>query len=148
MKISLRSVMFFLLVICFGMLTNPLSVKASEEIGVNTNYAEYNIVIDRNKDDIVYVQDLMGGEGAQELQKNSWRTVYSTTHKILIGISGMITLTFVLLLLTHALQLGLTSMNPQERAKTLKDLLWTSAGLGLFAASTVIMLVAFRTFHN
>ena len=105
-----------------------------------------NLTVMTDADGKVYIKQYK--ENKDNLQTKAWNTVFSKYEMVILGISGVITLTFVLLFMTNIAQFSMAAGNPQERQKHMKALLWTGIGSAGFGATTLIMGVAFKTFQQ
>lgn len=70
----------------------------------------------------------------------TWNTIFSKYRTTIIGISGILTLTFVVLFLFNFFKVGAEASNPVERRKALIGLLWT--GLAAAGSGSVTLICA------
>lgn len=139
MKNLLFRKILILLVILF--LTIPNTVYA---IDFEKDLANLDIDLD-SETGLVSINQYSGNN--KPSQTEAWNTVYSEYKEILVGFSGILTLTFVVLFMKNTFALGQSSENPQEREKCLKGILWTGIGTGGFAIVTILMAMAFKFFQ-
>lgn len=69
-------------------------------------------------------------------QTTVWNKIFSEYKGVIFGVSGVATLTLVVMFIFLFIKLGQTGANPQERKNVLTGLLWTgiaAAGIGSFA---------------
>ena len=72
-------------------------------------------------------------------QANAWNTIFTKYKGVIMGVSGVATLTMVVLFIMNFMKLGSTANNPQERTRVLTGLLWT--GLAAAGAGGVTIFV-------
>ena len=66
-------------------------------------------------------------------QASVWNTLFTQYKGVIIGVTGIATLTMVALFIFNFMKLGQSAGNPQQRSMALTGLLWTglaAAGLG------------------
>ena len=76
---------------------------------------------------------------------NGFLDTYSFYFNIFLG---FVIATNLLIFIYHFSRLGATSSNPQERAKTLKDMLISGVCLAIIGGGAVIIYVLFYLGHN
>ena len=76
--------------------------------------------------------------------KNVWMELFSKYRELILGFSGVATLTMVLFFIVYFVKLGRTGDNPDARSSALSGLLWT--GLATTGLGSITVLVAF--FYN
>lgn len=92
---------------------------------------------------ITQVEEVRTGESADKLQDSAWNLFYEKYKGILVGMSGVCTLTFVAIFLYLFVKLGLASTNPQDRSSIQTGMLWAGiAGAG-FGSVTVVLSLGF-----
>ena len=72
-------------------------------------------------------------------QADAWNTIFTKYKGVIMGVSGIATLTMVVLFIMNFMKLGSTANNPQERTRVLTGLLWT--GLAAAGAGGVTIFV-------
>lgn len=70
----------------------------------------------------------------------TWNTVFKKYRVVIVGISGVLTLTFIILFLINFFKIGAASDNPTERRKVLHGLLWT--GIAAAGSGSVTLICA------
>ena len=70
----------------------------------------------------------------------TWNTVFKKYRVVIVGISGVLTLTFIILFLINFFKIGAASDNPPERRKVLHGLLWT--GIAAAGSGSVTLICA------
>lgn len=66
-------------------------------------------------------------------QDNAWTKIFTEYKGVIMGVSGIATLTMVILFIINFIKLGKSADNPSERSRCLTGLLWTgiaAAGAG------------------
>ena len=74
-----------------------------------------------------------GAYGKNKQQSDVWNTIFVQYKGIIMGITGLGTLTMVALFIINFIKLGQAANNPNEKSRALSGLLWTgiaAAGLG------------------
>lgn len=74
-----------------------------------------------------------GAYGKNKKQSDVWNTIFVEYKGIIMGITGLGTLTMVALFIINFIKLGQAASNPNEKSRALSGLLWTgiaAAGLG------------------
>ena len=74
----------------------------------------------------------------------TWNTIFKKYRIAIVGISGVLTLTFIVLFLINFFKVGAASDNPTERRKALIGVLWT----GLAAAGSGSVTLICSLFWN
>ena len=74
----------------------------------------------------------------------TWNTVFKKYRVVVVGISGLLTLTFIILFLVNFFKIGAASDNPTERRKVLHGLLW----MGIAAAGSGSVTLICALFWN
>lgn len=101
--------------------------------------------IDMDSNGMVSINQYSGSN--KPTQQDAWNTIYIEYKEILVGISGVLTLTFVALFMKNIWSFANSADNPQERQRCLKGILWTGIGSGGFAIITLVMAMAFKFFQ-
>ena len=125
-------------VILFIILIPKEKVYAFNSVINSYDLADLEINIDGNG--LPYIEQYK----TEVEQEAAWNEIFIRYKGILTGLSGLLTLTFVVLFMKTTFDFGKSADNPQERQKCIKALLWTGIGTGGFAATTLIMALAFR----
>ncbi|MFI3211289.1 MAG: hypothetical protein R3Y64_09630 [Peptostreptococcaceae bacterium] len=84
---------------------------------------------------------LTGGLDNSDSGAEVWTNILGEYQQIIVGVSGIATITMVAVFIMNFMKLGTTSTNPSERQKVTNGLLWSgmaAAGLG-----SVTMIVGF-----
>ena len=74
-----------------------------------------------------------GAYGKDKKQSDVWNKIFVEYKGIIMGITGLGTLTMVALFIINFVKLGQAANNPNEKSRALSGLLWTgiaAAGLG------------------
>ena len=72
-------------------------------------------------------------------QDSAWTTIFDKYKGVIMGVSGIATLTMVVLFILNFMKLGQAAGNPQARSQALTGLLWT--GLAAAGAGGVTVFV-------
>ena len=72
-------------------------------------------------------------------QETAWTTIFTKYKGVIMGVSGVATLTMVVLFILNFMKLGQAAGNPQARSQALTGLLWT--GLAAAGAGGVTVFV-------
>ena len=72
-----------------------------------------------------------------------WNKIFTEYKGVIIGITGIGTLTMVCLFIFNFMKLGQSAGNPQQRSMALTGLLWT--GLAAAGLGSVTLFVGFST---
>ena len=72
-------------------------------------------------------------------QDDAWTTIFTKYKGVIMGVSGIATLTMVVLFILNFMKLGQAAGNPQARSQALTGLLWT--GLAAAGAGGVTVFV-------
>ena len=75
-----------------------------------------------------------------------WDIIYREYKDIITGISGLITMTFVVFFIKNIVAMSVNSDNPSERKKASIGLLWTGLGLALTSGLTIVLSLVFYVF--
>ena len=70
----------------------------------------------------------------------TWNTIFKKYRIAIVGIAGVLTLTFIVLFLINFFKVGAASDNPVERRKALIGVLWT--GLAAAGSGSVTLICA------
>lgn len=131
-KIFIMLISFF---ICFS---TPVSASGLTDI----NELDNMFTFENNTGDSSLLDTSMKfNAGQKEETMGFWQKVADEYKGIIIGVSGVCTLTFALLFLFNFTKLGTTAGNPQARRTVQLNLLWT--GLCAAAAGAVGLFVSF-----
>ncbi len=71
---------------------------------------------------------------------STWNTIFKKYRIAIVGIAGVLTLTFIVLFLINFFKVGAASDNPVERRKALIGVLWT--GLAAAGSGSVTLICA------
>jgi len=118
------SVLFLIILLSF-MLVPAVPAFAS---GVDVdNPDDFGIRYDNGK------LEYGGAYGKDKKQSDVWNKIFVEYKGIIMGITGLGTLTMVALFIINFIKLGQAANNPSEKSRALSGLLWTgiaAAGLG------------------
>lgn len=135
-------ILFILISLFFPLNVNASSTEANHEYFENTDLSGLEVQL---TSDGLPVLDKF--QNRDNLQQNSWNEFFYRYRNLLVGFSGICTLTFLAMFILNISKLGQTSGNPTERTKMLTGLLWTGIGTGGFSVATILMTMAFKMFH-
>lgn len=76
------------------------------------------------------------GDGNSE---STWNKIFKKYKVVIMGISGLGTLTFIIFFAISVLKLGASAENPQARSRALMGILVTGIAAALFGATTIIL---------
>lgn len=76
----------------------------------------------------------------QSDSSKTWNTIFKKYRIAIVGIAGILTLTFIVLFLINFFKVGAASDNPVERRKALIGVLWT--GLAAAGSGSVTLICA------
>lgn len=80
-------------------------------------------------------------------QEKAWNKFFEKYKGLLVGVSGVCTLTFVLMFLISFAKIGKSTNNSQERSKAASSLLWLIIAAVGFGSLTFIMSLGFGLFN-
>ena len=109
----------------------PITVSAANAANKTDTFGSDDISVTYGQDGTLKLGDAYGGDNAT--QESVWNKIFTQYKGIIMGVTGIGTLTMVILFIFNFMQLGKSATNPQERQKALTGLLWTglaAAGLG------------------
>ena len=75
-------------------------------------------------------------------QANVWNEIFTQYKGLIAGITGLATLTMVVLFIMNFVKLAKAGDNPNERNKAISGLLWTGAGAAGLGAVTIFVSLA------
>jgi hypothetical protein len=75
---------------------------------------------------------------------STWNTIFARYKVIITGISGLATLTFLILFIISMIKLAGCADNPTERRKVLSGVLWQAVALALSGSATLICGLAWN----
>lgn len=143
MKSIFKKIIFCLILLSY--LIFPISVYA--DTGTSKEPWEIKVSMEvTDGDDAKATINTTGLDSANKA--DAWNKVFIEYKGIIVGISGVCTLTFVALFIINFMKLGQAAGNPQARSTALNALLWTgiaSAGCGGF---TLIVGFAYNLFKD
>ena len=129
---------FILLLLMFCAL--PTSVLAKETAKTTTTSSSSGGVTDINEIADMFKYSSSGGNLDFQVSEKQgtddetfWNKIFSEYKGLIVGATGLATLTFMMLFVVNFMKLAATAGNPTERQKILKGMLWTglaSAGAG------------------
>lgn len=76
----------------------------------------------------------------QSDSSKTWNTIFNKYRVAIVGIAGVLTLTFIVLFLINFFKVGAASDNPVERRKALIGVLWT--GIAAAGSGSVTLICA------
>ena len=107
-----------------------------------------NLDISMNEDYIVSIDQVEALKHESTLyQEKAWNKFFNKYKGLLVGVSGVCTLTFVLMFLISFAKIGKSSNNSQERSKAASSLLWLIIAAVGFGSLTFIMGLGFGLFN-
>lgn len=146
----INKMLIFLALIMFSLLlfpSNKVYASASNDSFEDfTDLADLDIVMDEDGNvSIVQMEELK--KESTKSQSRAWNKFFEKYKGLLVGISGVCTLTFVLLFLISFARIGKSSNNSQERSKAASALLWLLIAAIGFGSLTFIMSLGFGLFN-
>ena len=143
------------LMIFYLFMPNVVCVRADESNTGNEIDKTYDGF--RDLDGLHIEMDTETGEvfipEVKQIQSNGSKSVqdafnfaYGEFQSVIIGFSGVCTLTFVLIFLVTFVKIGASDSNPQKKAELSKALLWIGLGAAGFGSVTLILGLAFGLF--
>ena len=124
-RLSLAVILISFFMTMFGSIqTKALSL---DDLGVN--YSSDGIVYGNNS--------AFTKEGNS--QDDAWNKIFTKYKGVIMGVSGIATLTMVVLFIINFIKLGQAAGNPQARSQALSGLLWT--GIAAAGAGGVTLFV-------
>jgi hypothetical protein len=108
-----------------------------------------NLEIVLNPDGTVHINQYKATDTTDttDTQKKAWNTIFDKYKEVLVGISGVLSLTFIVMFMKNIYLMATKADNPQERERYMKGVLWTGIGTAGFAAIAVLMAMAFKFFQ-
>lgn len=97
-----------------------------------------------NIDVTISGDELTVNAGTTDNAQKGWETILTQYRSVIVGVSGVCTLTFLLLFILNFTKLGQSAGNPQMRSQALLGLIWT--GLACAGCGGVALFVGF--FYN
>jgi hypothetical protein len=91
------------------------------------------------------------GENADMFEKDSdaaWNVIFEKYRGIIIGVSGIATLTMLAAFIFNFTKLGATSGNEKERRSTITAILFTGIATALLGSVTIVMGFFYNSFKN
>lgn len=85
--------------------------------------------------------------GGKEQIQNAWNFTFEKYRGIIAGITGICTITFVLIFLITFVKISGASSNPHQRAELSKALIWIGIGAAGFGAATLFLSIGFGLFR-
>jgi len=135
------------IIITFTILFTTIAPTTTYALNAFTDLANLDIVPSgTGKNEVVSISQLEGSSG-NAVKQGAWNRLFTEYKGILVGISGVCSLTFFLLFMLNASKLASSASNPTQRAQIVTGLLWTGIGCGGFAAITLLMGMAFKIFQ-
>ena len=113
---------------------------------VSKNYAtSNNTTATTEAGDIGNVDVSMGDDGTVTVtgfedggSESTWNKIFQKYKVIIAGVSGVLTLTFIVIFMINISKLGLSADNPAGRSRAIAGLLVTGIAVALFGAVTII----------
>lgn len=81
---------------------------------------------------------------SENAEKDFWTVIYTEYKGVIMGVSAIITMTFVVFFVRNIIGFSINADNPNERKKSVTGLLWTGIGLALTSSLTIYLGVIFR----
>ena len=78
--------------------------------------------------------------------KNTWNQIFEKYKKVIVGVTGIATLTLLLVFIISIVNLAANGSNPQKRSMALTWILWTGIATGLLGSVTIIFGIAYNAF--
>ena len=77
--------------------------------------------------------------------ESTWNRIMAKYKTVILGVSGILTLTFIILFGKNIIKLAANSDNPQGRREAIQGCLWTFIAMALFGSLTVITGLAWNS---
>jgi hypothetical protein len=84
--------------------------------------------------------------GMPSSDTDSWTTIFNNYKKIIMGFSGLATLTFVVLFIKNFMSLGANADNPTGRRSAITGCLWTGIATALCGSIMVVVGLFWNAF--
>ncbi len=122
------------------------SVFASDDFNLGSDVSQVHVEMD--KDGFVSLNEVeaIRAKGT-DATADSFNYAYRRYQGVIVGIGGILTLTFVLIFLLTFIKISSSAANPQQRAELSKSLIWVGLGAGGFGATTLLLSFGFGLFH-
>ena len=134
--------LFFITIMMVLQVAMPISVHADDKKDANTQ--EFDIDVTYHVDDKGNTSLTRGDAyGDKDGQDGVWNKIFTQYKGVIVGITGIGTLTMVCLFIFNFMKLGQSAGNPQARSAALTGLLWT--GLAAAGLGGVTIFVGFST---
>lgn len=137
-----------LLLLLFVMiLPAPLNVHAAETTTESEEDNDQNLDINNFHVEMDNNGNLTSNIDNQGDSTKTWNVIFNKYKIFAIGISGIGTITFVILLILNCMKLGANSDNPNGRRSAIAGVLWTAiaaAGCGSATVLTALFWNAFK----
>ena len=134
-----KILLFFITIMMVLQVAMPISVHAADakDAGVKDEF-DYGITYNEGG-------TLTRGSAYQDEkgQAGVWNDIFTQYKGVIVGITGIGTLTMVCLFIFNFMKLGQSAGNPQARSAALTGLLWT--GLAAAGLGGVTIFVGFST---
>ena len=152
-KTNFLTKLLFLIMLFF--LTFPVTVFAGPEGEIPEDAEEFSDFKDLDGMHIemdassghVYIPEVKAVQEDGDINK-AFNFAYGRFQSVIVGFSGVCTLTFVLIFLVTFVNIGASSSNPQKKAELSKALVWIGLGAAGFGAVTLILGLAFGLFRK
>ena len=139
-KVKKEVVTKFMLLAVFIALTMPI---VSGKL-ISKNYATSNTTTTESGG-LGDIDVSMGDDGTVSVtgfedggSESTWNKIFQKYKVVIAGISGVCTLTFIVIFMVNISKLGMSADNPTARSKAIGGLLVTGIAVALFGSVTVI----------
>jgi hypothetical protein len=79
---------------------------------------------------------------------NTWNTIFTKYHTIIIGLSGIASLTFLALFIINLMKVGASAGNPTARSSAIMGCLWTGIAMAGCGSVTIICSIFWNALQN
>ena len=87
-------------------------------------------------------------KGGQTGIQDAWNFTFTKYKTVITGVTGVCTITFVLIFLITFVKISSSTSNPHQRAELTKALIWIGIGGAGFGAATLFLSIGFGLFKS
>ena len=93
------------------------------------------------------IKEIQGKESKTRMEE-AWNFTFFKYKGVIAGITGICTLTFILIFLITFVKISSSTSNPHQRAELTKALIWIGIGAAGFGAVTLFLSLGFGLFKE
>ena len=142
MKKSINVFIKTILFLMIALFLNSSSVFATPTVDFNLGEVGDLHVQTTGEEQYISIQEvstIQNGTNKGQSTAEAFNVILRRYRGVIIGISGLLTLTFVLIFIITNIKLTASAMNPQKRAEISKSLIWIILGAAGFGSVTVLL---------